>query len=206
MKIKRWVLLRGLTRSRFHWLGFDQYFKKRLQVESVDCPEVPGSGYLHQEKSLVNIDAVVIRLREQISRIEEPIGLLGVSMGGMLAARWAEMFPQEIAKLVIVNSSSDLSPSSERLLPRNYWPLFKSILTSSSEEKERFVMTSTSNEPAKWQQRLPELVAFSEEHPIRFSNFIAQLRMCGQVQFGKKPVKNILILSAEQDHFVSLEC
>ncbi len=206
MESKRWVLIRGLSRSRFHWLGFETLLKQSLNLETIDCPEIPGNGYLHNTETPSSLDAVVDHLRQQISLIKKPVGLFGISLGGMIATRWAQMYPEEVERLVLVNTSSSLSPFYHRFSIVKYLGTLKSIFVKNLEKSESFIMSSTSNCPLKWKPKLAELVKFQKEHPIATRNFIRQLRLASKVDFTQKPHKNVLILTSAQDHLVNWHC
>jgi pimeloyl-ACP methyl ester carboxylesterase len=206
MNPKRWVFIRGLTRSKFHWLGFDEYFKRELEIESVECPEVAGNGYLSHEISSVSLDETVLQLKSQIQSIKEPIGLFGISMGGMIATRWVQMFPDEVSRLVLVNTSSSLNPFYQRLRPENYSAIAIHLFQKNPEKIEHFLMSLTSNDESRWLLFLPDLIAFRQKHPITSLNFIRQLRLSSQSVFSQKPLDQILILASEQDRLVNSEC
>ncbi|MBC7421448.1 MAG: alpha/beta hydrolase [Bdellovibrio sp.] len=206
MKSKRWILIRGLTRSRFHWLGFDELLKKELDLDIVECPEIPGNGYLFNERSLSSIDATVNYLRKQVGGITEPVGLLGISMGGMIANRWAAMHPHEVEQLVLINTSSSLSPSHERLNPKNYFTILKSLMNSNAEIIETTVMNLTSNRPEKWKPHLPLLAQFQREHPVSLINFMLQIKLSSKADFSEKPQQPVLILTSHADHLVNMSC
>ena len=74
-----------------------------------------------------------------------PHGILALSLGGMVALRWAERYPDDVARVVVVNTSSaDLSPPWQRFslavgarLPR--------LLAAAPLGRERAILGITSN-------------------------------------------------------------
>lgn len=203
---RNWVLIRGLTRSRYHWLGFEKEFQNKLQLENVYCVDLPGSGYLADQMSPSTIDEAVHAVRKQIPDLKEPLGLLGISLGGMIATRWAQMFPSEIRCLTLINSSFSSSPFYHRLRPRNYLGVLKCLLQKSPIETEKFIMSATSNNKTKWLARLDDLVEFRKQNPIKIENFFRQLKIAQQATFEKSPINNVLILTSHGDYFVSSHC
>lgn len=212
----KWVLLRGLMRSQFHWLDFTEKFKNELRLEDVVSVELAGNGYLHTEETPRSIEVAVEQLRSQVPFLQQKIfntstnpeiGLIGISMGGMIATRWAQMYPKEVQSLVLINSSSSLSPFYQRLLPHNYLPLLKQLLSGADAETiEHFVLSSTSNEPRKWSPLLSSYIDFQKQHPASPTSFIRQLRLTSQVDFKVIPNGRKLILAAKKDRFVSVQC
>ncbi|AGH96384.1 alpha/beta fold hydrolase [Pseudobdellovibrio exovorus] len=217
---RKWVLLRGLMRSQFHWLDFAEKIQTELQLEDVVSVELAGNGFLHTEETPHRIEVAVEQLRSQVSFLQQKIstqqqmsaspeiGLIGISMGGMIATRWAQMYPQEVSSLVLINSSSSLSPFYQRLLPRNYFPLLRQLLIGGADAAaiEHFVLSHTSNDSTKWSTILSKYIEFQKQHPASFKNFIRQLRLTSQVDFKIVPNGKKLVLAAKEDRFVSVQC
>ncbi len=204
---QKWVFIRGLTRSRFHWLGFENEFKNYFKIESVELPEIKGNGYLSEELSPLKIEEAVLQLKDQIKPTNEKIGLLALSMGGMIATKWAELFPDEVSHLILINTSfSSLSPFYHRLLIRNYFGIIQNFLIHDPVKMEKFIMSATSNFPEKWKPRLQEMVEFQKAHPVSLTNFMRQLKMSGQAEFKNKPESEILIVNSLKDQLVSSSC
>lgn len=202
---KKWILIRGLTRSYFHWHDFTELFKNSLQLESVQCPELPGNGYLSTADTPDDPLACVNELKKQIETITEPVGLLGISLGGLIATQWALAFPNEISHLVIINSSFANSPIYHRIKPFNYLSLLKNIFFHKPEDIEKFILETTCNSD-NWKSVLPKYVAFQNEHPVRFKNIIRQLQLAQKGRFNQKPDCQILILTSANDRLVNTKC
>ncbi len=206
MKVERWIFVRGLTRSKFHWLGFDEKFKAELNLTSVECVEIPGNGFLAKEKSYASLPKTIEYLRSKVDFSTGPVGLLGISMGGMIAAEWAAKYPEEIQQLVLINSSSSASPFYHRLIPKNYFRLIKNLVFMNPESLENFVMQATSNDPTKWKPQLNKLINFKKENAVSLGNFWKQLNLSREAHLESKPIKHVLILASEKDRLVSYQC
>ena len=112
------VLLRGLMRDRRHWYGFAQ----RLAAAGVRVitPDLPGNGTLAEMNSPLSISAYADYVWAQIDEVLsegatrevlEPVCLVGLSMGGMLALEMAKNKPNRVLRVVLINSSAaNLSP------------------------------------------------------------------------------------------------
>jgi len=117
-----WILLRGLTRESRHWGAFVPMLEARCGAAlPVD---LPGNGTLAQVRSPGDVDAYVDAVRAEAQRhgAPPPYRVLAMSLGGMVASAWARRFPDEIERLVLVNTS--MRPYSrfyERLRPAA-WP------------------------------------------------------------------------------------
>lgn len=112
-----WILLRGLTRESRHWGVFATLLAAREGVLRID---LPGNGIEAHARSPLAVDAYVDALRAEAQRrgARAPYRVLAMSLGGMVATAWALRFPEEIERLVLVNTS--MRPHSrvyERLRP-----------------------------------------------------------------------------------------
>ena len=119
-----WVLLRGLTREARHWGDLPQQLAAATS-EPVITLDLPGNGVFCELSSPATVSAMVMFVREQLRQqgVATPCRVLAMSLGGMVATDWARQFPQEVAALVLVNTSMrPFSRSTDRLRPAN-WPV-----------------------------------------------------------------------------------
>ncbi|MDP3606789.1 MAG: alpha/beta fold hydrolase, partial [Polaromonas sp.] len=117
-----WVLLRGLTREARHWAGLPEQLA--AAGEAVLTLDLPGNGAFNGQRSPATVRAMVQFARAQLrlQGVAPPYRLLAMSLGGMVATDWAQQFPDEVAALVLVNTSMrPFSPATDRLRPGN-WP------------------------------------------------------------------------------------
>ncbi|HKU00794.1 MAG TPA: alpha/beta fold hydrolase [Paraburkholderia sp.] len=118
----RWILLRGLTRESRHWGAFAPLLAARCgAVLPID---LPGNGTHAHLRSPRDVDAYVDAVRAEARQHGAPprYRVLAMSLGGMVASAWARRFPEEIERLVLINTS--MRPYSrfyERLRPAA-WP------------------------------------------------------------------------------------
>ncbi|WP_321844482.1 alpha/beta fold hydrolase [Paraburkholderia bannensis] len=117
-----WILLRGLTRESRHWGAFAPLLAQRCgPVLPVD---LPGNGTLAHMRSPLAVEDYVNAVRAEVQRLgaRPPYKVLAMSLGGMVATEWALNYPDELAQLVLINTS--MRPYSrfyERLRPAA-WP------------------------------------------------------------------------------------
>ncbi|MEQ1722449.1 MAG: alpha/beta hydrolase [Pseudobdellovibrio sp.] len=203
---KNWIFIRGLIRSKFHWGNFPELFKTQLNAENVECIEVPGNGYSSEQITPELIDVVISELRKQVSFKSESFGIVGISLGGMLATKWAQLYPDEVSHLVLINSSSSLSPFYKRLNPTNYAGIIKNLAIANPAAMEKFVLNATSNNKEIWLPLLKDYTDFQKKHPVSLNNFIQQLKLTSQVDFLNTPKSKNLVLTSKADRLVSYEC
>jgi pimeloyl-ACP methyl ester carboxylesterase len=203
---KNWVLIRGLIRSKYHWGSFPEKLKTKLKAERVECTEVPGNGYFSEQNTPDEIDMVISALRKQISFKSESFGIIGISLGGMLATKWAQLYPDEVSHLVLINSSSSLSPFYKRLNPANYAKIIKNLAIANPAAMEKFILSATSNKKEFWLALLNDYIDFQKQHKVSLNNIIKQLQLTSQVDFLNTPKSKNLILTSKADRLVSSDC
>ncbi|WP_457307042.1 alpha/beta fold hydrolase, partial [Polaromonas sp. P5_E6] len=104
-----WVLLRGLTREARHWGDFPLQLQEATgrspgQIITLD---LPGNGKWCGQRSPLSVEEMVEAVRRQLAAqgVRPPYAVLAMSLGGMAAASWAQRYPDEISRLVLVNTS-----------------------------------------------------------------------------------------------------
>lgn len=203
---QHWVLIRGLVRSRYHWGDFPQELKTELRCQNVYCVELKGNGELCQESTPGMIEEAIDDLRKQLPADLQSFGLLGISLGGMLATKWAQLFPEEVSHLVLVNSSSNLSPFYERLRPVQYPGLLRSLVSRSVRKKEQFILLATSNDAHQRAKLLDRYTDFHNRYQVSLKNFLTQLNLAKQTDFSNVPLMKKLVLASTADRLVSYKC
>ena len=74
---------------------------RRYQVAVVD---LPGHGFSATVEPYT-IDAVVDALAQRFGRETQPLTVLGWSLGGMIAMRWARSHPARVSRLILVSTT-----------------------------------------------------------------------------------------------------
>lgn len=205
-KIQNWVLIRGLVRSQYHWKDFPARLEQSAPHVKVHLVEIAGNGFLHQYDTPTDIIEAVEMLEAQLPEHLENYGLIGISLGGMLATKWAQIKPERVQQLVLINSSSGLSPFYHRLRPKNYSAILSSLIGPSFEKKEEMILSMTVNQEEIWRRQLAENTEFLKQHPVRTRNFINQLLLTTQVNFEDVPACSKLVLNSNADRLVHPSC
>jgi pimeloyl-ACP methyl ester carboxylesterase len=157
----------------------------------------------------VTIEAMVEDYRKQlhVQGVPPGFGILAVSMGGMAAVHWAQKFPQEISRLVLVNTSMrPFSPVHHRLqlpaLARLLWLILRRAGPQAWEEAIA-VLTSGTASPAT----VSSWVALRLRQPVLPGNALRQLVAAARFQARQQPPDSpILLLGSRLDRLVSVQC
>ena len=174
---KHLVLLRGLAREAAHWLDFPQQLAQTLGSDwTIHCIDFPGCGSQFQQPALASIQQMTDYVRAQSSalKIAQPVYVIGISMGGMIALNWAQQFPQELAGTVLINSSAGDQPLHWRLRARA-WPAIVAALVLPVRWREHLVLRYVSNNRLNFTAHLQQWLAIQKQHPVSRATIITML-------------------------------
>lgn len=206
--LKRWVLLRGLTRECRHWGGFTELLAQSLPDSEIHCIDLPGNGLLCEQTSPDQITDITDAVRAQADGVS-PVYVLGLSMGGMVATDWALRYPSEVAGLVLINSSlSELNPVWQRVRWQTWLSMVRAFLTS-TENREELIYRLTCNVRDDQESVLGQWLRYQHECPVRRRNFIHQLIAAARYHLpstSNRLTDSALVLAASGDRLVSSEC
>jgi pimeloyl-ACP methyl ester carboxylesterase len=197
------LLMRGLVREAGHWGDFPARLSTALGGAQVLTPDLPGNGVLHGERSPTSVGEMVEAARSQAGG--GPLVLFAVSLGGMVAVEWATRYPDEIAGLVVANSSlGGLSPFFRRLLP-SAWPTIARALRSPVDERERAILGLVANAPPP--HSAAEWVKIATERPVARANALRQLVAAARYRAPRQPPRApSLVVVGDGDRLVSPSC
>lgn len=208
---RQWIFLRGLSRESTHWGDFPQRCQEAFGWQ-IECLDLPGFGDQHRRLSPITLNAVLEDVR---SRASEPsntdkIGILGLSLGGMLALQWAASYPQDLGAVIIINSSSTNNPLHHRLKPTALLPLIKSLGSRSIKRQERAVLKMVSNQFTDDEDVLAKWVQIRQRAKLQKRNVIRQLIAASHYRSptanALKNLEHGLVLSSRTDRMVSWKC
>src|SRR4051794_23464223 len=110
-----WLFLRGLSREQRHWGSFPAIFEKTVPGSKVHYLDLAGTGTEHARPSPATVEGIMEDPRQRFRPLAAappgPWGLLGMSLGGMVARAWCAAPPEDFARVVLSSpSAGDLSP------------------------------------------------------------------------------------------------
>jgi pimeloyl-ACP methyl ester carboxylesterase len=108
-----WVMLRGLTRESRHWGDMTIFLAQQLDLRDQSAAhqvlalDLAGNGAAAGRASPTSVRGMVDAARKQLAAdgIKPPYALMAMSLGGMVATDWAQRYPEEVARLVLINTS-----------------------------------------------------------------------------------------------------
>ncbi len=210
-----WVLLRGLVREQRHWGGFPKTLQSYYPEDKIVLYDFPGNGQRYKEKSETTIIDMVDDVRSHLidESIDQPVHIIALSLGGMVAVEWINKYPDECAAATLISTSlRGLNPFYQRLLPSSYPAVFYSLLFSNDARDNetaslKLISNIVANDSIKSEVTINNWVTYAEQCPVSGANGLRQLLAATRFRVPKqKPYTPMLVLSASQDHLVSPEC
>lgn len=207
---RHWVLLRGLSRDSRHWEDLPTLLQSAFPQDQITSLDLAGTGSRNLETCPVSIDAMVDDLRvhyqQQLAGTEpQRLTLLSISMGGMIAADWASRFGEEIESVVIINSSSRLSPWWQRMRPAAMISLLSSLCLGARRREQRIVRY-TSNRSEHYESVAKRWLNYHAQAPAKLTTILKQLTAA--TRFIPPPALKVpaLVIKADQDRLVNSRC
>jgi pimeloyl-ACP methyl ester carboxylesterase len=164
---------------------------------------------LWQQPSPATVSGLVQHCREQLRQrgIDAPVGLLAMSLGGMVAAEWALQQPSEIREMVLINTSMrPFSPAWQRMQPRSFLRLLKlAVSAAGAQTWEREILQLTTRHPRH--DVLRDWCHERVQHPVSAGNALRQLLAAARYRAPPHgPTMPVLVLSGAGDQLVSPQC
>ena len=206
-----WVLLRGLAREARHWNTFAARFSKDHADQAIITLDLPGNGAFFAETSPICTSAMVDFARQQLrlKGVLPPYQFLALSLGGMVATRWAQLYPQEVVRMVLINTSMrPFSRLTQRLRPGNWLKLaLVAARWRDAQYVEQVIHQLTCHETASRAGDVAQWLTFRQDAPISAANTARQLLAAARFSGGSNgPACPALILSCVTDRLVNAQC
>jgi len=208
-----WVLLRGLMREARHWGEFPIQFKDTMDVQHVVALDFPGNGSLYAQVSATSVAEMANYCHTQLTQLgyAPPYRALALSMGAMVAVAWSELYPADLEKMVLINTSlAPYNPFYQRLRPANYPALIRHLLFGSAVQRESLILQLTSRLKSHTEHKqaiLDQWTAYAHEFPIARANILRQLRAALSYRaMTTAPPVPVLLLAGQQDQLVNVKC
>ncbi len=198
------ILLRGLIRHAEHWGAFKEQLQQRFPESKVLTPDLPGLGQESHALTPLTIKENVAFLSAKLSSdlAEGEWVIVGLSLGGMVAAEWCAAAPKAFSKVVLINPSSNLSPFWHRLRPEALPVFLRCFITTDDALREERILALTSNLKNKDETLIQSWIKISETGAIHRATFLRQLAAARafRIQHFDTPC---LILNSEKDRIVN---
>ncbi len=207
--MQRWILLRGLTREVAHWQGFDAALGRALPDVQVEAHDLPGAGTERRQASPMSIPGIADDVRRRVAATHgDPVVLVAVSLGAMVAVDWLVRAPGEVRAVVLMSSSlGRFSSVYRRVRPSAIPAMIRYAVARDPAAREAAVLGLTSNARAHEAPLLREWVAVQRERPVSKATALRQLVAAARYRGPRSlPQRPLLLLAGGADHLVHPSC
>ncbi len=207
-KTTRIFLIRGLARETRHWGGFLPRMAKAFSDAKIHPLEIPGAGRLNKHVSPIKVSEYINVLRQQYlthAADGDDCKIIGLSLGGMIAAHWLDQNPLDFSAGVLINTSLSISPFYRRMLISGGAQLFISLFTTDLYKREKRLVSLVCN-LANHEAIARKWVEISKTAPVSSINLLRQLFAAATFQLPAIPKVPTLILCSKNDRLVSTRC
>jgi pimeloyl-ACP methyl ester carboxylesterase len=207
---RTWVLLRGLARESRHWGSFVSDLSERFPSDQVLPLDLPGAGEFKDVAPFYSVESTVDFLKAELDTKTpgaKNVHLLALSFGGMVALSWAYQYPNQIKKLVILNSSSRLSPFYQRLRWESWRDFAWNAVQADPKAREEGILNLVVNSVEQRKAQLPSWIKIANERSIPPKTALAQLAAATRFRVPKCDLsQKALFLVALGDRLVEPAC
>lgn len=202
---EHFVLIRGLLREARHWGEFTGSLQQKFPHAMISTPDIPGNGQLHQATSPKTIAEMTEALRQQINA-NQPLRLIALSMGGMVAMDWMTRYQDEVEAAVLINTSArPLSPFYHRLRWTVYPQVIQMIFHSAA-QKEADILNLTSNRHPHDNKLLESWQQWQQQNPVSTTSARNQFLAAAKFSITGKPRQPLLVVTSRTDRLVDYRC
>lgn len=198
-------LLRGLVREKGHWSWFKDSFQEAFPESEIMLLEIPGVGETFKETSPDNFQDMVHFMRQKHQKRIDSDGeniLMAMSLGGMIARVWLDLYPEDFKRVILVNTSfKGITPLFKRLRPLSILRFTKIFLTPSIEGREKGILEMVSNNKVEREKLLDGWIDIQKKRPVKRASFINQIKaaLTSKVSIDVPKKVKILIIGAKRD-------
>lgn len=199
-----WYLLRGLGRESRHWFTFDRKLEE-LTGRPATAIDLPGTGNKRHLTCPLSVEEIARGLELPVES-NTTIGLVGISFGGMVALEAANFHGRRVSHLVLINSSSRLSPTMERLRPLGVLRFAQALREADASKREELIYRLTLNgSPSIVRERARAAAEIARSAPVERGTAVRQL--LAAALYRPKPVSaQCLVIGSARDRVVNPAC
>jgi pimeloyl-ACP methyl ester carboxylesterase len=207
--LEHWFLIRGLVREAAHWGAFLPAFSAAFPDAEVHCLDIPGNGRHHQVPTPLTVPGMMEVMRAEARSVTSgPVYLFALSLGGMVALEWAHQHPDELAGIVLGNTSfGGFSPFYRRLRPQAWLPIVRGSLSRDPVEKQRALLGVTSSRVDVHAATASDWAEVDRLRPVARKNAFRQIVAASRYRPNlSPPAVPHLILCGLGDRLVDPQC
>ena len=205
-----WLLLRGLGREKRHWGKFPQIFEQAAPSSiSVMALDLPGAGDQSTERSPTSIAEIADHVRKRWLAVKPQgdWGVVGISLGGMVAMSWSARFATDFRAVVLINSSAaNVQPPWARMRPQGLWMFARTLFDPDPFTRERRILDLTSGMLADPKAQAQKWVEIARQSPPLRQAILRQLMAAAMFRAPTRLSAPTLVVRSQNDCLVHPSC
>lgn len=204
-------MLKGLVREKRHWGEFVETMKQTFPNANIIPMDYPGVGLKNEQISPSNFKEYVKDMRNEYQQYfdgKQDNVLMAISLGGMMARQWMELYPDDFKKCVLMNTSfKGICPIYKRLQPQSMKTFIRLFLTRDRDQVEKGILEMVSNRRDRHPPILKNWIAYQKERPVSHRSFLNQITAALTFNAPKEaPKPELLILAGKKDRLCHYNC
>jgi len=208
MKSRTWLLLRGLGREKAHWGPFVSQFQQAFPNDIILPEDLPGSGEFRDQNVPLSMREIMESVRKRISS-QDPVYIFALSLGGMVAIEYLRHHPNEVATVVLINSSlRGLSPWHKRIQFDAVKTIGRALLETDAKVRESSLVNLVSRRREGHEAMVQLWVHIAKQRPVKRIQILRQLFAASRFSHQPAPPRNkpALLLCGLGDRLVDPSC
>lgn len=206
--IKHWILLRGLSREQRHWGVFPELLRQACPLMSFHTLDLPGTGDCLEVASPTTVAGIRRHLQDRVEAegIAAPLGVIGLSLGGMVALDWMAQ-DDSVAAVVVINTSAGNCPLHWRLRPGALAMGLGVLLQTDLARRERMILRMGSRRYGRDENTIRQWIDIQRQRPVAAKTFLRQLLAAAGFSLPRNS-RHVpgLVLTSSHDTLVSPAC
>lgn len=198
----------GIGREPENWKHPINELQQALPDFEIIALDNPGMGINHKMRTPLLINGNLNFLKKKFDTLKgDENYLLGWSMGGMIVAKWSQLYPNDMKGIMLMTTSFGSLQMPWYRLRLSILPKVGLAIFSKGMLREKLMYDSICNNQNNKQMLIQEWYNTQKERPVTTLNILRQLNAC--IYFlGIKFKQNhpTLIIGAPNDHLVNNKC
>jgi pimeloyl-ACP methyl ester carboxylesterase len=208
---QNWILLRGLTREAAHWGDFVPLLQSTFPDTQISLLDLPGVGRFYKGTSPTTVTDIMEKVRYfalDQGLLHQPVTILALSLGAMIAWEWMLAYPDDICGATLVGTSfGDLSPFYHRLRWQSYGKIAALVMQKNIYARELAILQLVSNRRDQDKLIADQWHQIQKERPVSVKNIYRQILAGSNYQpDDRRPIQPVLLLNSKGDRLVASEC
>lgn len=209
MSSPNFILIRGLIRNNQHWGIFYDLLLKNYPDSEIVLLELPGNGKKYQETSALSVADYVEQLRQEwLARKKQSHNwkVIAVSLGAMVALKWASKYNDFDQIFLINTSSADVANPLNRLSKKALMKVVKLFFSKDSFKIEKAILELTLRIKKVDDELITKWAAIADKYPVSRKNLMRQLIAASKFISPKTVNANVTFMAGRYDALANYRC